>query len=39
LFANDKMLYLVLRGRWYGIIVMNAREPVEVQVMTQRTVL
>jgi len=28
-FLNDRMSYIVLRGRWCNIIVMNVRRPSE----------
>jgi hypothetical protein len=28
-FVSDKMSYMVLRGRWYNIIVLNVHAPIE----------
>jgi hypothetical protein len=28
-FVSDRMSYIVLRGRWYNIIVLNAHAPTE----------
>jgi len=39
LFVSDRMPYLVLRGDWCGVIVLNALKLTEVKMMTQRTVL
>jgi hypothetical protein len=36
-FISDRMSYIVLRGPWVNIIVLNAHAPTE-EKMTQRTV-
>jgi hypothetical protein len=28
-FINDRMLYIILRGRWFHIIVLNVHAPIE----------
>jgi hypothetical protein len=28
-FINDRMSYIILRGRWFHIIVLNVRAPTE----------
>jgi hypothetical protein len=28
-FVNDRMLYIILRGRWYHIILLNVHAPTE----------
>jgi hypothetical protein len=28
-FVNDRMLYIILRGRWFHIIVLNVHAPTE----------
>jgi hypothetical protein len=37
-FVSDRVSYVVLRGRWYNIIVLNVHEPnVRIKVMIQKT--
>jgi hypothetical protein len=31
-FVSDKMSYIILRGRWYNIIVMNVHAPTEDKI-------
>jgi hypothetical protein len=38
-FVSDTMSYIVLRGRWCNIIVMNVHVTSEEKVMIQRAVL
>jgi hypothetical protein len=37
-FISDRMQYIVLRGRWYNI-VLNVNEQMRRKVMIQKTVL
>jgi hypothetical protein len=36
-FISDRMLYIILRGRWYNIIVLNVDAPVKIRGMRKRT--
>jgi hypothetical protein len=31
-FVNDRMSYIILRGRWYHIIVLNVHAPIENKI-------
>jgi hypothetical protein len=31
-FVSDRMSYIILRGRWYNIIVLNVLAPTEVKI-------
>jgi hypothetical protein len=37
-FVSDRMLYIVLRGRWRNIIVSNVHSPSEEKRMIQKTI-
>jgi len=37
-FVNDRLSYIVVRGRWCNIIVLNVRAPCEDKVMRQKIV-
>ena len=37
-FVSDRLSYIVLRGRWRNIIVVNVHVPSEEKVMRQKTV-
>jgi hypothetical protein len=32
-FVNDRMPYIILRGRWFHIIVLNVHAPTEEKLM------
>jgi hypothetical protein len=36
-FVSDRMAYIILRGRWCGIIVLNIRAPTEDKIDDLRT--
>jgi hypothetical protein len=36
-FVSDRWSYIVLRGRWSNIIVLNVQAPSEGKVMIQKT--
>jgi len=36
---SDRISYIVLRSRWFNIIVLNCMHPVRRKVMIQKTVL
>jgi len=38
-FFSDRMQYIVLRVRWYNVIVLNLNEQVRRKVMIHKTVL
>jgi hypothetical protein len=35
-FASGRMSYIILRGRWYNIIVLNIHPPTEIKLMILR---
>ena len=37
-FVSDRMSYIVLRGRWFNIIVLNGMHQVRRKVMIQKAV-
>ena len=37
-FVSDRLLYIVLRGRWLNIIVVNVHAPSEEKLMGQKIV-
>ena len=37
-FVSDRLSYIVLRGRWHNIIVVNVHAPSEEKVMSQKIV-
>jgi len=36
--VSDRMSYIILKGRWCNIIVLNAHAPTRGKVITQKTV-
>ena len=38
-FVSDRVSYIVLRGRWFNIIVLNVHVPRKEKMMIQKTVI